>query len=121
MVKKLAGAKKNSETVPFVDPKSAEEFTQRGWDHYTKKEYFRAETDFRKALDIKPEHYDASYALAMTLDASGRQQEAIAEFEKVIDLLKEPGDEDIVRAHMLVRLARGHISRIKTGEWNLGA
>jgi tetratricopeptide (TPR) repeat protein len=118
MIKKIGGAK-TSETAPIIDPQSAADYTQRGWDHYTKKEYFRAESDFLKALELSPDHYDAQYALALTHQASGRAPEAIAGFEKIIALLKDVDEQDHVRALMLTRLARGHINRIKTGQWHL--
>jgi hypothetical protein len=34
-------------------------------------------------------------------------------------MLSNRSDETGVRAHMLTRLARGHINRMKTGEWQL--
>jgi tetratricopeptide (TPR) repeat protein len=119
MVKKLNLTKSTPEAPAPIDPKTADEFTQRGWDHYTKKEFFRAENDFFKALELSPQNPDILYALGMTLQASGRSQDAIAQFEKLIILLQEPAEEDQVRARMLVRLARGHINRIKTGDWHL--
>lgn len=100
-------------------PQNEEEYVQSGWNHYTKKEYYRAEADFKKALEISPDNVDTLYALGMALQASGRQPEAIQTFEKVIKMLEDPGDENFVRAHMLTRLALGHINRIKTGDWKL--
>jgi tetratricopeptide (TPR) repeat protein len=117
MAKQISAAPHESVTAP--DPQTAEEFTQSGWDHYSKKEYYRAEADFQKALELSPDNIDTLYVLALTLQSSGRQQEAIHTFEKVIKELKQSETVEKVRAHMLVRLAQGHINRIKTGDWNL--
>lgn len=96
-------------------------FVQSGWNHYVKQEYYRAEDDFKKALVISPDNVDTLYALGMTLQASDRQPEAIQTFEQVIRLLEEPDEENFVRAHMLTRLAHGHINRMKSGDWKLEA
>jgi len=116
-------AKHTSETISDPStaslPQSAEEFVQSGWNHYSKKEYYRAEADFQKALELSPDHIDTLYALAMTFQTSGRQQEAIHTFERVLKGLAQLEEVDKVRAHMLGRLAQGHINRIKTGDWKL--
>ena len=110
---------KVSEAVAPDNPQTAHEFIESGWTHYSKKEYFRAETDFQKALDFDPRDVDTQYALAMTLMASARPQEATGAFEKVLSLLKDVQEKDMVRAHMLGRLAQGHINRIQTGDWGI--
>lgn len=102
-------------------PQTAEEFIESGWQHYSKKEYYRAEADFQKALDLDPNNPDTVYALGMTYQASGRQAEAIRTFEKTIQMLESAEENDFVRAHMMTRLANGHINRMKTGDWNLDA
>lgn len=109
----------NPEPVTADLPQTAEELVESGWSHFSKKEYYRAEADFQKALELSPDHIDTLYALAMTFQNSGRQQEAIHTFEKVINGLPQLEEADKVRAHMLGRLAQGHINRIKTGDWNL--
>jgi tetratricopeptide (TPR) repeat protein len=102
-----------------VSSLTAEQLFESGWVHYSKKEFYRAEADFRKSLEITPGNADAMYALGMTVSASGRYEDAVAIFEKAIELLQQVKEEDWVRANMLTRLARGHINRIKTGDWHL--
>jgi tetratricopeptide (TPR) repeat protein len=119
MVKKMSVGKPGQEPQMLSEPQTAEDFTQRGWNHYTKKEYFRAETDFYKALELSPDNPDILYPLALTLQTSGRPKEAADMFEKVIQLYSEPAEENRVRALMVTRLAKGHINRIKTGEWHI--
>lgn len=110
---------KSSESVAPSDPQTAHDFIESGWTHYSKKEYFRAESDFQKALGFDPSDVDTQYALAMTLMASARPQEATTAFEKVLSLLRDVQEKDAVRAHMLGRLAQGHINRIQTGDWGI--
>lgn len=96
-----------------------EALVESGWQHYSRKEYFRAESDFQKALEISPDNADTVYALAMNYMASARQREAIQAFGKVLAMLQNPPDNNYVRAHMLSRLAQGHINHMQTGDWNL--
>lgn len=112
---------KTDEPAPIADPKSAEDFMNRGWNHYMKKEFFRAEFDFRTALKLAPGHPDYLYGLALTLQASGRSVDAIEVFEETIQALQQRPADEAVRSHMLTRLARGHINHIKTGDWKLDA
>jgi tetratricopeptide (TPR) repeat protein len=122
MLKKKKDANATSATTATMDltnPQSVEEFVQRGWNHYSKKEYFRAETDFNRALELSPHNPDILYALGLNLQASGRPQEAIAAFQKVNEILQAAPEDEIVRAHMLMRLSRGHINKIKTGDWHI--
>ena len=116
MAKQNNTAKVSEPDAPH-SPQTAHEFIESGWTHYSQKEYFRAESDFQKALEFDPRDADTQYALAMTLMASARPQEATSAFEKVLSLLQDVPDQDMVRAHMLSRLAQGHINRIQTGDW----
>ncbi len=111
----------NSKESYLAEPKDGEGYYERGWEYYAKKEYDLAEADYRKALEFSPDNPDIYYALGLTLQASGRQQEAIQAFEKVLELLKnlEVKPELRDRALMLTRLSHGHINRMKTGDWNL--
>lgn len=118
----MAGKKteqKTTEVIPEAAPQTADEFVASGWGHYSKKEFFRAEADFQKALELSPNSYDTEYALGMVLQASNRQPEAIRAFEKTITMLENVPEEERVRAHMLTRLANGHINRMKTGDWKI--
>ncbi len=116
---KQVGEEKSVEPTDPSSPRSADELVESGWSHYSKKEYYRAEADFQKALEMTPNNADTMYALAMTQQASGRPQDAIHTFEKVIQLLEATKEENPVRALMLTRLSHGHINRIKTGDWKL--
>jgi tetratricopeptide (TPR) repeat protein len=116
---KKSGADQPRQNPIVENPTNAAEFAERGWSHYSKKEFFRAEADFRKSLEISPNQPDYLYALGMTLQASGRPQDAVQSFERVIQLIDNPSEENRVRFYMLTRLAKGHINRIKTGEWRL--
>ncbi len=110
---------KPSEAVISPTPQTVDEFVESGWTHYSKKEYFRAEADFQKALEMSPGNVDVLYPLGMAQQASGRIQEAIHTFEKTIKLLEDTPLDNQARTHMLIRLAKGHINRMKTGDWKL--
>jgi tetratricopeptide (TPR) repeat protein len=99
---------------------AALEYFESGWSHYASKDFDRSQANFLKALEIQPDYVDALYGLGMVYQASGRQQEAIAAFEKVIALLQNSPEVESVRARMLTRFARGHINRITTGDWQMG-
>lgn len=118
---KMTSNVKVATPVSVTDPKNADDYLSRGWGHYSKKEYFRAESDFRKALEYTPDNPDYLYSLALTLQASGRSVDAIQAFEKTIQNLSQVTEEERVRSLMLTRLAKGHINRIKTGDWKLDA
>ncbi len=116
---KQVGEEHAAEPTEPSTPKTADELIESGWNHYSKKEFFRAEADFQKALEIQPDNADTLYAMGMSQQAGGRNQEAITTFEKVIQLLEARKVEDPVRALMLTRLSNGHINRMKTGSWDL--
>lgn len=119
MAKQSNVGKTSVEPDVQANPQTADEFVESGWRHFSKKEYYRAEADFQKALEMDSDNVDTLYALGMAQQASGRPQDAIHTFEKVIQALESPDYPDHVRALMLTRLARGHISRMKTGDWKI--
>ncbi len=104
-------------TPESINPQSAQDFTSRGWLYYTQGEYGKSQSDFRRALEMKPDDADILYALGMALAAGGDPVEAEHIFEKTLLALDALSDR--VRASMLRRLANGHINRIRTGDWNL--
>jgi len=115
--------KKTADTPPpqgVDNPQTAEEFAENGWFLYSRKLFDQSETSFRRSLDLDPDNPDVMYALGMCLDAANKPQEAVSAFQDVIEYLTSHQNDDTqVRNNMLVRLSRGHISRIKTGEWHL--
>ncbi len=116
---KTNSSEKAGEQVRTTNPQTFDEFMESGWEHYSKEDYPRAEADYQQALTQKPDNADTLYALGMAQQAGGKLQEAVKTFEKVIQLLQNGEPEDKVRAHMLVRLAQGHINRMLTGDWGL--
>lgn len=115
-----ADQSQNLEPTSSASSQTAEQLFETGWQHYSKKEYYRAEADFQKSLELSPGNGDVMYGLGMAVSASGRREEAIKIFEKAIELFEQnKNDEDRVRGTMLTHLARGHINRIRTGDWRL--
>jgi tetratricopeptide (TPR) repeat protein len=103
---------------PLVEnPQTGEDFYQRGWQYYAREEHALAIEDFFRALQFTPEQPDILYALGLALQASGQNEEAIKAFQRTLTSLKNLPDK--TRASMLSRMARGHINRIRTGDWNI--
>ena len=93
------------------------EFAARGWHFYGRQEYTKAIDDYHQSLSQKGNDPDTLYALGLALAASGQPQEAVTVFEQALASLANM--EDKVRVRMLTRLIKGHISRVKTGDWHL--
>jgi|SRR5579859_1696220 len=99
------------------NPNSAEAYSNLGWGYYGQKKYDDAAKAFRQSLTLDRNLTDAHYGLGLTLKESGAAQDAVPEFETVVKLA--PEDANAVRGQMLARLARGHVNRIKNGDWGL--
>jgi len=116
----MAKTKNVDETAP--DPSTMrvdtlDQYTERGWLYYAQKDYDKAIADFHHVLDQQPDHLDTWYGLGLTLKAAGSYNEATDAFSHVLGMLSDL--EDKQRAHVLDRLAKGHINQMKTGDWDL--
>jgi len=100
-----------------TNPKSAEAHSNLGWGLYGQKQHAEAVKEFETALTLDPGWVDAHYGLGLAHKSAGATAEAIAAFEKVMALA--PRLPDVVRAHMLSRLAHGHVNEIRSGDWDL--
>jgi len=67
----------------------AAKLNQRGLDHLHKKEYEQAIASFRETLKIQPEYPYALDNLGKALEATGKDAEAIADFDKAIKIAPE--------------------------------
>ena len=101
---------------PGADPKTADDFLQRGWTLHVQGDHTRAETDFRKALDMNANSPEATYALGMSLKIQGKQKESVEYFHKTIELV-EAGhlNDDPARATMLRHMSESHIVLMESG------
>ncbi len=111
------GTQSVAPTPETMNPTTPADFLKRGWLYYARGDYKAAEEDFRRALEPNPEDPEALYALGLNLVAAGRAQDAVSVFEKAFQAAGTI--EDHVRASMIQRLIKGHINRIRTGNWNL--
>ena len=75
--------------------------------------------DFKQAITLDENMVDAHYSLGMVLKALGRKEEAIAAFQKVVDLVTPDVGSGNVSADMLRKLALGHKNELTQGDWNL--
>jgi len=103
----------------IVDPTTADEFCRRGTAYYARKQYGLAVNDFKSAISMDGSMVDAYYGLGMVLKASENKGEAIAAFNKVVDLVANSTNKGKVAADMLRRLALGHVNELTEGDWNL--
>ncbi|HEY9076961.1 MAG TPA: tetratricopeptide repeat protein [Anaerolineaceae bacterium] len=115
-------AKTKVSSVEIIEPESmqastAEEYSQRGWLFYGKQDYTHAEEDFRQSLSLSPDMADTLFALGLVMKAVGKNDEAIACFEKVLGLI--PTMDDKTRASILKRLVSGHLNVLRKGDWDL--
>ena len=100
-----------------LTPQTPAEFVARGWLHFGRGDYDHAAADYREALKQKENDPETLYALGMALAASSNPMDAVPVFEQALQNLDSI--QDAVRVRMLTRLIKGHISRVKTGDWHL--
>jgi Flp pilus assembly protein TadD len=72
---------------------------------YRTKDPSAAVVQFRKVLELNPNHYGATYQLAMALDRTGKPAEARVLWEKVLRMAEGYKDQDTLAAAK-TRLAR---------------
>lgn len=104
--------------VVKANPNSAEAHANLGWGLYGQRQYAEAIAAYEEALRLDANLVDAHYGLALAFKESGATERAVAAFETAIRLAGEL--ENAVRGQMLAKLARGHISQMQSGNWNLG-
>ncbi len=76
-----------SSTTPSIDDtmNSANQF-------WKEKKYSRAYAEFKKVLEVEPNHFEAQFGLANSLKAQDKLDEAIPEYEKAIALNEKDPD-----------------------------
>lgn len=110
----------SDESVRPNPPKTFKEYYSEGWAlHGSNKDDDAAEENFRHAIAVDPNSADAYFGLGLVLKSQDRRQEAIDSFEKVVDILDNTNQEDVIRTKMLRRLALGHINQMRKGDWDL--
>jgi tetratricopeptide (TPR) repeat protein len=101
------------------EPTSADEFQRRGMAFYARKQFEAAESDLKKAISLDSNHIDSYYSLGMVFKAVDRNEEAIAAFNQVLNLIGKNSSLDKTKYDMLRRLALGHVNEMTQGDWNL--
>lgn len=101
------------------EPSSARELRLRGYAQYTKGDYKASQEDFEKAISIDANDVEAVYGLGLACKQLGDLKESEKAFQQVLDLLRAGSVENLTRAKMLERLAKGHVNMITLGDWNL--
>lgn len=94
-------------------PKTAQDFLQRAWNAHVHQDYVNAVGDFRKAMNIEPQSAEACYGLGLSLKMMGKPGDALAAYQKTIQLLDQGSLKDNpARAAMLRRLAQAHATQL---------
>lgn len=69
--------------------RQAEENNDRGVMLYYRRELSGAEAQFKKAIDLRPDFYEAYNNLGLAISDQGRREEAVAAFKKAVELSPE--------------------------------
>jgi len=69
--------------------RQAEENNDRGVMLYYRRELSGAESQFKKAIDIRPDFYEAYNNLGLAISDQGRREEAVTAFKKAVELSPE--------------------------------
>lgn len=100
-----------------MEVNTSEELFNRGMLFYSSQKYERAIADFKKAEGMNPDQVDPHYGLGLVYRMLGQPDNAIASFNKVVELLEQGQMDDAVeRKMMLMRISKSHINSLKKGE-----
>lgn len=102
-----------------TDPKTFDDYVKRGYAYHARKDYEKADADFRQALTLDSTSSEAYYALGLNLKTLGRKNDAVKAFQQALDYINKLEEQDTVRAHMLTRITKGHINQLVKGDWDL--
>ena len=103
-----------------IAPQTAEEFLNRGYAFYARKEYKKAEEDLHQAIEKGANPADANYTLGLVLKHQDeRTEDAVVAFQKALQHIDDGVIEERERALMLARLAKGQINQLTKGDWDL--
>ena|SRR5438552_1858411 len=81
-------------SAPVVNAESDEALMKAGLEAlYTARDPEAAATQFRKVLEQNPNHYGATFQLAMALDRGGKPAEALPLWEKVLKMAEGYSDK----------------------------
>jgi len=101
------------------EPQDVAGYIRRGFAFYSRKEYLKAEQDFKHAIDLDSSSIDAFYGLGMVMKFQKHVEDSVKAFQKTLELIVGGAVTDRARAAMLRRLALGHINELTIGDWNL--
>ncbi|MEE9277554.1 MAG: tetratricopeptide repeat protein, partial [Dehalococcoidia bacterium] len=106
------GATRNNderERPPMSEWFDAEEHADRALEMYERGRWAEAEAELRKALSLNPHQGEWHFNLGLTLEAAGREAEALTCYERTISLM--PGQIDPLMAAGIVANHLGQFDR----------
>ncbi len=104
---------KHAPDLATWQPETAGEFLQRGWIHYTLREYDKAIADITRSLELEADDPEAYYLLGLTYKATARVEDARSAFDQTINHLDRI--QNPARRVMLTRLIGSQNSRMDAG------
>ncbi len=84
----------------------AESHADRALECYERGLWAEAEAELRKALALNPDRAEWHFNLGLTLEAAGRDEEAIVHYERAADLMEDETDGIIAAGMIANRLGR---------------
>jgi Tfp pilus assembly protein PilF len=97
---------------PISEPKTPENQLATGWGFQVNGEFTKAEAEFRQVLAYDPNSIEGYYGLGMALQSQKHKEEAVAAFQKALELLMTGETNDSSgRATMLRHLLKWQIQR----------
>jgi tetratricopeptide (TPR) repeat protein len=99
------------------NPTDLKKHLRLGWAYYGEDKLDEAIEAFRNAKDRFPEDIEVLYALALAYKKSGKGDDALGYFRRVIEFATNLDDQ--TRGAMLRRLAIGHSNVLEQGDWDL--
>lgn len=87
----------------------ANSYNKKGISLYNQGKYTEAIVEFKKALELEPDHYDAHYHLGIVYYAKGMIDESLTELKKAIDI-----NPDEPKAHYNIAFA--YVAKVNVAE-----
>ncbi len=84
----------------------AEGHADRAFEMFERGRWAEAESELRKALSLNPDQPEWHFNLGLTLEASGRDREALASYERATDLLPDQVDPLVAAGVVACRLGQ---------------
>ncbi|MCR4268010.1 tetratricopeptide repeat protein [Nitratireductor sp. ZSWI3] len=83
---KFSVALDHLDQVVMLFPDYAEGWNRRATVHFMMNDYARSMTDISRTLELEPRHFGALAGMARILQATGRQEQALQAYTRILDI-----------------------------------